>query len=99
MTNIDVVRAWKDAEYRQSLSAGQRAALPAHPAGLIELSDDKLASAAGGLPWTNGVRCRLTQAGAGCYTAANCTTQSLCTTWGGCPTLRDTCSTRAYSCV
>jgi mersacidin/lichenicidin family type 2 lantibiotic len=46
----EIIRAWKDAEYRESLSRRQRAQLPEHPAGLIELSDDELdlASGAGG---------------------------------------------------
>ena len=34
---VDVVRAWKDPQYRESLTDAQRAQLPAHPAGLIEL--------------------------------------------------------------
>jgi mersacidin/lichenicidin family type 2 lantibiotic len=38
----DVIRAWKDAEYRESLSAEERAALPNHPAGLVDLSDAEL---------------------------------------------------------
>jgi len=38
----DVIRAWKDAEYRESLSADDRAALPNHPAGLVDLSDAEL---------------------------------------------------------
>ncbi len=47
MSRIDVIRAWRDPEYRATLSREQLAALPAHPAGLIELSDDELARAAG----------------------------------------------------
>ena len=38
----DVIRAWKDADYRESLSAEDRAALPNHPAGLVDLSDAEL---------------------------------------------------------
>ena len=55
MSNLDVIRAWKDAEYRNSLSEAERAQLPLHPAGLIELSDVELDAAAGGRPkqtWT-----------------------------------------------
>ncbi len=47
MRKRDVIRAWIDPEYRATLSDEQIAALPAHPAGLIELSDAELASAAG----------------------------------------------------
>jgi mersacidin/lichenicidin family type 2 lantibiotic len=47
MQKIDVVRAWKDARYRQSLTPAERAELPQHPAGLVELSDEDLKSASG----------------------------------------------------
>jgi mersacidin/lichenicidin family type 2 lantibiotic len=47
MSVLNTIRAWKDAEYRQSLSPAERALLPEHPAGLIELSDADL-NAAGG---------------------------------------------------
>ena len=39
MTHLDIIRAWKDEEYRLSLSEAERALLPANPAGLIELTD------------------------------------------------------------
>jgi len=38
----NIVRAWKDAAYRQSLSAQEQAMLPANPAGEIELTDAEL---------------------------------------------------------
>jgi len=38
----NIVRAWKDAGYRQSLSTEEQAVLPANPAGEIELNDAKL---------------------------------------------------------
>jgi mersacidin/lichenicidin family type 2 lantibiotic len=38
----NIVRAWKDAAYRQSLSAEEQAMLPANPAGEIELTDAEL---------------------------------------------------------
>lgn len=38
MTIECIVRAWKDEEYRTSLSLEEQAGLPSHPAGLIELS-------------------------------------------------------------
>jgi mersacidin/lichenicidin family type 2 lantibiotic len=49
MSAVDIVRAWKDAEYRQSLSEAERAQLPDHPAGLIELTDAELEDVAGGV--------------------------------------------------
>jgi mersacidin/lichenicidin family type 2 lantibiotic len=46
---MDIIRAWKDEEYRLSLTEEQRALLPDNPAGLPELSDSDLESVAGGL--------------------------------------------------
>jgi mersacidin/lichenicidin family type 2 lantibiotic len=48
MSNQDIVRAWKDAGFRRSLSAEQRQWLPGNPAGPADLSNDEL-KAAGGL--------------------------------------------------
>lgn len=45
---IDVIRAWKDEDYYLSLSEGERAELPANPAGVIELSAHDLRNIAGG---------------------------------------------------
>lgn len=52
MNRERIIRAWKDPEYRASLSTEDRAALPECPAGrsLTELHDDELAEAVGGLP-------------------------------------------------
>lgn len=47
MTQDQIIRAWKDPEYRRSLSDAERAALPENPAGLMELSDEQLDGAAG----------------------------------------------------
>lgn len=52
MSNINIVRAWKDSAYRNSLSEAERAALPANPAGSIELSDADLGHVAGGYLFT-----------------------------------------------
>ena len=49
MSNIDVIRAWKDEGYRASLSEAERSALPAHPAGPMELRDEDLQMATGGV--------------------------------------------------
>ena len=46
MKKINVLKAWKNEEYRQSLTAEQIAALPANPAG--ELSDIEQMNVAGG---------------------------------------------------
>jgi mersacidin/lichenicidin family type 2 lantibiotic len=44
----DLVRAWKDEEYRLSLSASELALLPENPAGSLELTDAELDVVAGG---------------------------------------------------
>jgi mersacidin/lichenicidin family type 2 lantibiotic len=49
MNRDDVIRAWKDPLFRASLSREQRSALPAHPAGVIELRDEDLKAVAGGI--------------------------------------------------
>jgi mersacidin/lichenicidin family type 2 lantibiotic len=46
---FDIIRAWKDARYRSSLSAEERAAMPENPAGSIELDEEELDAVVGGL--------------------------------------------------
>jgi len=48
MSHLDIIRAWKDEDYRASLSAEQLSLLPENPAGLIELSDEDMSSLSGG---------------------------------------------------
>ncbi|MBD2244957.1 mersacidin/lichenicidin family type 2 lantibiotic [Nostoc sp. FACHB-888] len=48
MSSLDIIRAWKDEDYRLSLSDSQRALLPDSPVGLVELSDLDMGSLAGG---------------------------------------------------
>jgi mersacidin/lichenicidin family type 2 lantibiotic len=48
MSVSDVIRAWRDPEFRDGLGTAERAALPAHPSGLIDLSDFDLDAAIGG---------------------------------------------------
>ena len=48
MLRDKIIRAWKDPEYRQSLSEEEREHLPENPAGAIELTDEELDMAAGG---------------------------------------------------
>ena len=55
MSILEIIRAWKDEEYRLSLSAEQQALLPDHPAGLIELADSDLETVVGGAPPVNPV--------------------------------------------
>jgi mersacidin/lichenicidin family type 2 lantibiotic len=52
MSRVDIVRAWKDEEYRLSLTDEERAQLPKHPAGLIELDVDQMRAVVGQGPTT-----------------------------------------------
>ena len=45
---FDIVRAWKDARYRQNLTAEQQAMLPENPVGELNLTDADLAEVHGG---------------------------------------------------
>ena len=42
MSQVDIIRAWKDPTYRRSLSVVELAALPENPAGQVELTDEEL---------------------------------------------------------
>jgi mersacidin/lichenicidin family type 2 lantibiotic len=48
MKALDIIRAWKDPEYRATLNEAELAALPAHPSGQVELSDNDLGGVAAG---------------------------------------------------
>jgi mersacidin/lichenicidin family type 2 lantibiotic len=48
MSDIDIIRAWKDEEYRKSLTDEQRASIPPNPAGKMELTDMDMSAIAGG---------------------------------------------------
>ncbi|MDY7228267.1 mersacidin/lichenicidin family type 2 lantibiotic [Hyalangium rubrum] len=46
MSNI--IKAWKDADFRTDLSAEERALLPENPAGMLELTNEALPEVVGG---------------------------------------------------
>ncbi len=48
MSINNIIRAWKDEDYRLSLSEAERALLPENPAGLIELSGAEMDGISGG---------------------------------------------------
>ena len=48
LEGVDVIKAWKDPEYRANLTEEQRSVLPTSPAGSAELSEEELKTAAGG---------------------------------------------------
>jgi mersacidin/lichenicidin family type 2 lantibiotic len=47
MSQLDIVRAWKDATYRRGLTPAQRASLPFSPVGELRLSDEEMLVASG----------------------------------------------------
>lgn len=52
MSSVDIIRAWKDEEFRASLSPEAQAQLPENPANCIELDDAALDQMHGGAPMT-----------------------------------------------
>jgi len=48
MKSEEIVRSWKDEDYRLSLGDVELSHLPVHPAGLIELTDAELNGVGGG---------------------------------------------------
>ncbi|MBD2328722.1 mersacidin/lichenicidin family type 2 lantibiotic [Alkalinema sp. FACHB-956] len=55
MSQENIIRAWKDADFRNSLSRDAKTVLPDNPAGLIQLNDTELGAISGGqmpdVPW------------------------------------------------
>jgi mersacidin/lichenicidin family type 2 lantibiotic len=49
-----IIRALKDARFRSTLTAEERAQLPAHPAGMIDLTPAQLEAVAGARPIASG---------------------------------------------
>ncbi|HKS30082.1 MAG TPA: mersacidin/lichenicidin family type 2 lantibiotic [Pyrinomonadaceae bacterium] len=47
MSRPDIIRAWKDEDYRRSLTSAERALLPENPAGVVELTDAELGAVFG----------------------------------------------------
>ena len=48
MSRLNIIRAWKDEEYRQSLTDAETALVPANPAGLAELAEEEMNQIDGG---------------------------------------------------
>jgi mersacidin/lichenicidin family type 2 lantibiotic len=61
LSKLDMIRMWRDPEYRSTLSAEELAQLPSHPAGLVELSDEELGRASGldAIPSTTAPECTM----------------------------------------
>lgn len=80
MSHKDIIRAWQDEEFRNSLSPEQRQQLPENPAGLIELDDETAASIDGAASYHWG--------SAGCCDGG-VTVVTVCPTFSTCYTLFD----------
>lgn len=52
---IDIERAWKDPEYRKSLTAEEQAMLPENPVGPAPTSEEELDKVVGGLSFSKSV--------------------------------------------
>ncbi len=48
MLNKNIIRAWKDKDYFESLSQQEQARVPENPAGMLELSEEEMYLIAGG---------------------------------------------------
>ena len=48
MSKLDVIRAWKDEQYRSSLEGSLVGTLPANPVGRLDLSEIELSNVAAG---------------------------------------------------
>ncbi|MEM8933400.1 MAG: mersacidin/lichenicidin family type 2 lantibiotic, partial [Acidobacteriota bacterium] len=48
MKKEKIIRAWRDRDAYLALTDEERAQLPDHPAGIVELSDEDVADVAGG---------------------------------------------------
>ena len=59
MSRLDIIRAWKDEDYANSLTDAEKTMLPQNPAGFVELADEDMAQAAGGTIITLGLICSL----------------------------------------
>jgi len=92
MNKNDVIRAWKDPFYRASLSEDAQAALPQHPAGITELSDEQLTTWGASTPITTAITCTeytFASSTSCCIpptTSPNCTAYTYNTIDGCCPT-------------
>ena len=50
-----ILEAWRDEEYYLSLSEEERARVPEHPSGLLEIQDDVLKSITGGCGYSSAI--------------------------------------------
>jgi mersacidin/lichenicidin family type 2 lantibiotic len=77
MRKQDIAKALRDERFRDGLSAEERSALPDHPAGFVELSDEALLNVVGGVAQTGTgaplCSCIITQTASSGGGTCNCT--------------------------
>ncbi len=81
MTNNDIIRAWKDAEYRKSLSAEELALVPESPVGQVELTEADLTQVSGGttvITVCSVLACQSVACGSAVCGSAVCSVLSIC---------------------
>jgi mersacidin/lichenicidin family type 2 lantibiotic len=69
MDNEQIIRAWKDEEYRSALGETESALLPENPAGIVDLSDETLGKVGG---YTTGMICTVISVITAITTAVSC---------------------------
>ncbi|MCP6757220.1 MAG: mersacidin/lichenicidin family type 2 lantibiotic [Fischerella sp. CENA71] len=57
MSQKDIIRAWKDEDFRNSLTEEQLSQLPENPAGILELEDEEMKNISGGAVSTSDIYC------------------------------------------
>ena len=57
MSKPDIIRAWKDEEYFNTLSESERSLLPQNPAGIVELTEQDLLQVEGGTTFSLTLGC------------------------------------------
>ena len=59
MSNKKAIRAWKDEDFRLSLSEAELAQLPGNPAGPVELTEEQLGIVGGASVWVSTFCCSI----------------------------------------
>ncbi|MCP6757221.1 MAG: mersacidin/lichenicidin family type 2 lantibiotic [Fischerella sp. CENA71] len=57
MSQQDIIRAWKDEDFRNSLTEEQLSQLPENPAGILELEDEEMKDISGGRYVDSNITC------------------------------------------
>jgi mersacidin/lichenicidin family type 2 lantibiotic len=72
MSYENIIRAWKDETFRNGLGETERSLLPAHPSGLVELTNADLSGVGGAVQRTFTTVDSVIATCNGCATKFNC---------------------------